>query len=125
MSLEIIWESDGVVRRFYNAVTEDDVRRAVLEVHSDSRFPSLRYSINDFLAVTAVLVAKSTIASAALRTIGDSKSNDCILVAIVATSPEVTQLAQFYASPAYLPYPAKTFSSLALAREWIASSLRT
>jgi len=120
MSLEITWEKVGIVRHFSGTVTATDLRRSIEEIHADPRFPELRYSINDFNAVTAIDITKAAIASAALRTIGDSKTNDHILVAIVATAPAVLELAAFYASPSYLPYPAKVFATVEEAREWIA-----
>lgn len=125
MSLEIIWENDGVIRRFYGNVTANDLVRSIEAIHTDIRFSALRFSINDFNAVTSIDVTKAVIANAALRTIGDSKSNDCILVAIVATDPQVLELTNFYASPSYLPYPAKTFATISEAREWISESAPT
>jgi len=71
--------------------TVTDLRRSIEEIHADLRFSELRYSINDH-----------------------------ILVAIVATSPAVLELAAFYASPSYLSYPIKVFAPVEEAREWIA-----
>lgn len=119
MTLEIIWEDGGVVRKFSGVVTTDDIQRSVEIVHDDARFLALRYSINDFLSATSVDVSKAALASAVLRTIGDSKSNSKVLVAIVATSSSVKDLAGFYASPSYMPYPAQIFDTVAEARHWI------
>ncbi|MEI8155996.1 MAG: hypothetical protein WCH60_03960 [Burkholderiales bacterium] len=120
MSLELVWEEAGVVRIFSGTVTTEDVRNSIEKVHADIRFPMLEYSINDFLAVTSIDVSKSALANAAMRTIGDSHSNASILVAIVATQPEIQALAGFYSSPSYMPYPAKMFGSVEGARRWIA-----
>ena len=123
MPLEIAWEADGVVRRFYGTVSVSDLARSIEEVHADARFAMLRYSINDFTDVTAIDIARSAIASAALRTIGDSKSNSNIRLAIITSSAEVIELVQLYASPAYLPYPARIFSTTEEAHRWIRDSM--
>lgn len=120
MTLQLIWEEVGVVRKFSETLTAHDINMSLEEVHGDSRFSSLKYSINDFLEVTRIDVSKAALAGAAFRTIGDSRSNNHILVAIVATNPELTALADFYSSPAYMPYPAKLFSTVSDARNWIA-----
>lgn len=108
---------------FHGTVTADDIRHSVEQVRTDSRFATLVYRINDFDAVTKVDGLKATLAHAALRTIGDSKVNIKILVAIVATDPDVRALAELYSSPSYLPYPAKIFDRIAQARAWIEASI--
>lgn len=122
MALELIWENEGVVRKFSGHLSTLDIQRSVEEVHADARFAALKYSINDFLSVTTVDVSKAALAHAAFKTIGASRSNESILVALVATASEVISLAGFYSSPSYMPYPAKLFDTVEGARQWIAQA---
>ncbi len=121
MSLEIVCENEGVVRYFSKTLTAEDIRSSVEMGHADARFSALRYSVNDFLAVTEVDVSKATMANAALQRFADGKFNDRVFVAIVAKAPEVIALADFYSSPSSMPYPVKICNTLDQARQWIAS----
>lgn len=123
MGIEIHWDSHGVYRKFFGEVTADDIRQSIEQVHNDLRFESVRYSINDFLDATSVDLPKSVIAQAAMKTIQDSKFNTTLLMAIVAADPAALELAKFYTSPAYQPYQAAIFTTVAQAKEWIERGL--
>ena len=121
MPMQLIWEDEGVIRRFSGRVTVEDIRQSLQQVHADRRFAKLRYSINDFLgAEPDIAVSKAALADAALRTILASTTNPAVLVAIVATQAQVLALAEFYTSPSYMPYKARVFQTVEQARDWIA-----
>ena len=49
MPYQIKWEtSAGAHKRFYGALSVNDVMKSSIELHRDHRFDRLRYSINDF-----------------------------------------------------------------------------
>lgn len=119
MSYEIIWESHGVIKRFVGEVTDLDMMKSVIDTESDARFDDLRYTINDFLAMTGFSFGLSEIDDIAVIDKGASMTNPRIRIAVVTTSPDIVKLATHYATSPMNAYPTKIFTSLADARAWI------
>lgn len=119
MSHEIIWESHGVVKRFFGEVTDHDMMQSVIETESDARFDDLRYTINDFLGITGFSFGLSEIDDIAIIDKGASMTNPRIRIAVVTTSPDIVKLATHYANSPMNAYPTKIFTSLADARAWL------
>ena len=51
MSYEILWETKGVVKRFFGHVTSNELFQAGVDLQGNVRFDQLKYVINDFLGI--------------------------------------------------------------------------
>ncbi len=122
MSYEIIWESRGVIKRFFGHVTSQEMVQSVVEIEKDARFDTLRYCINDFLGITGISSSSRDVEEISIIDKGASLTNPRIKIAVVATSPEVISLANEYANSSLNSYPTKIFSSLDDAGSWIAAN---
>jgi hypothetical protein len=120
MSYEILWEPQGAVKRFWGLVSSDDMLRSVIESEADARFDSLRFVINDFLAVTQISFDSHVVDDIAVMDMGASKTNAAIKIAIVATAPELVELCRQYAESPLNVYPTEFFATLDEARAWVA-----
>ncbi len=58
MSYELIWEQQGVLKRFYGRSSVLEVFHANVEGERDERFDSLRYAINDLLDCTEFTIER-------------------------------------------------------------------
>lgn len=119
MSYEVIWESHGVIKRFFGEVTDLDMMKSVIDTESDARFDDLRYTINDFLGMTGFSFGLSEIDDIAVIDKGASMTNPRIRIAVVTTSPDIVNFATHYANSPLNAYPTRIFTSLVDARAWI------
>jgi hypothetical protein len=119
MCYELIWEPRGVVKRYFNQVTDEDLLKSVVEVGADARFDDLRYVINDFSACDAITATFDGIENIAVIDRGAAFSNPRIRIAVVAIQKEAIALAEAYANFPLKAYPMRIFATLPAAREWI------
>ena len=54
MAFDLVWEPSGVWRRYSGRLTAADLLASLNQVQIDPRYDTLRYSLNDFLAVENV-----------------------------------------------------------------------
>jgi len=121
MSYELVWEPKGVVKRFFGHVTAKELFRAATDVEGDERFDQLRYVINDFLGITGFSFSSSHVDELAAIDHAAAKTNKRIKLAVIATDPGIIELATQYANSPMNSYPFRIFSTIAAARDWLAS----
>jgi hypothetical protein len=119
MGYEIVWQSRGVIKRYFGHVTSAELLQAVVDTESDGRFDDLRWVINDFLDATSFEVDEQVIQDIAVADKGASMSNVDIKVAIVATAPDIVAAGNQYANSPLNAYPTRIFATLAAARAWL------
>lgn len=120
MSYEIIWETRGVVKRFFGDVTSHDMLQSVVETEGAPQFDDLRFVINDFLGITGVSSSLQDVEEVAAIDSIAAITNSRIKVAVVATSSVIIELAESYIRSPLNQYPTKIFQTLAEARQWLA-----
>ncbi len=118
MAYEVVWEPRGVWRRFSGMLTPSDLVASVDEVQGDPRYDSLRYSINDFLAVENAAEIAGILDLVLAKAIGGALSNPNLVMAIVARSETVVSHAKMFLRPDF-PYPVKLFPDVDAARVWL------
>lgn len=121
MSYELIWETRGVVKRFYGELTGQDMVQSVVDVEADPRFDICRYVINDFLPLEGIAPVDNVIDYIAAIDSAAAETNPNIRIAVVTASPEIIALATQYANSPLNAYPTRIFATLAEARAWIAT----
>jgi hypothetical protein len=120
MGYEITWETRGARKRFFDHVTDAELMRSVEDIESDPRFDSVRYVVNDFLAVASFSVSEENVLTISAIAGAASISNPNIKVAIVATDTGVLALAELYADSPLNTYPTRIFTNMDAARDWVA-----
>jgi len=120
MGYQIIWQTPGIIRRFFAHVDSNDLLQAGVATQGDIRFDDLRYVIDDFLAVTSISVAASDVDEIAAIDAAASKINSKIMMAVVAIDPQIVALANHYATSPMNVYPTCIFSTRAAAAAWLA-----
>ena len=119
MGYEITWETRGACKRFFGHVTGAELMRSVEEIESDPRFDSVRYVVNDFLAVESFSVSEENVLTISAIDGAASITNPNIKVAIVATDDRVRAMAELYANSPLNTYPTRIFTNMDAARDWV------
>lgn len=126
MGFELNWHPKGVTKHYFGWVTGEDLLRSLEQTEADEHFDSLRYVINDFLAIDGVLmetIHPELIEELAAIDKAASGMNPGIKIAIVATDPNVLNLAQAYVDSKFRSFPTRLFSTLAEAKVWLGHSI--
>ena len=118
MAYEIAWEPRGVWRKYSGTLAPEDLVASVDVVQRDERYDTLRYSINDFLAVENVADIAVILDQVLAKAIGGAFSNPQLVMAIVARGDSVLSHARMFLMPDF-PYPVKLFDNLDAARAWL------
>lgn len=120
MAFEIVWEIRGAYKRFRGHVTDEELLQSSILVEGDSRFDSLRYVINDFLAVESYSVSEAKVRIVSAIDAAAALSNPHIRIAIVATDQQIHALAELYVASPLNAYPTQIFGDIEDARAWLA-----
>ena len=119
MPYQTIREPKGIYQKFWGDVVSPELYEAINVIQDDRDFNTLRYVIKDYLDVELFDVGvKTLLEGLALHTIG-KRTNPDIVVAIVATNPEVIDASNAAQAYHFDTYPREVFSTLAEARTWI------
>lgn len=119
MAFEIIWESGGAYKRFFDHVTDDELMLSVQQIESDARFDGMRYVINDFLNVASFSISPARLRVIAAIDGAAALTNPHIRIAIVTRNPEIRALAEQYAESPLTVYPTRLFTTSEAARSWL------
>jgi len=119
MGYEIIWETRGVVKRFFGHVTDLDIEQSAEEVANHHQFEFLRYVINDYLDIAGCSATQFSSVNISAPDGEASVPNSLRGVAVVTTSPEIIALAAPQLASHQNPYPTQHFQSRADARQWL------
>ncbi len=84
MSYELIWENRGVVFRFRDVVTGDELVQSNLDVYADPKFESIEYELAMFSDSVEFEASSETVRRVANMDAEASKRNPKIIVAIVS-----------------------------------------
>lgn len=119
MGYELIWEPQGVRKRFYGPVTDTDISGSVARIHGDRRLDNLRYIICDFVDGTERLVSTAAVEEIAAIEDTVSISNSHLRIALVAATPDFIELVNEFVGSTLKTCPTRAFSSLDEARLWL------
>lgn len=121
MPYQIHWEPRGVYRRYFGDVTIDERRESFDAICSDPRFDALRYTITDYRDAQAYEITTMATAEIAALHVGPQITNPRIVMAAVATRPDIVAAIQEFIELRFTPRPYRIFDSPEAARAWIAS----
>ncbi len=125
MPYELIWEDHGVVFRFWDVITDDELVQSNLDVYSDPRFEKIEYELAIFQDSVTFAASAETVRHVAQLDAKASKKNSGIIVAIVASQMVIRGLANLYRLQHEVSsgqWTTKYFDSEEEARQWLAQS---
>jgi len=117
MPYDIIWEPQGAFKKYRGELTPAEFLQSIRDLHDDPRFDQLRYTVNDFLAVTAYSAGDQDLKTFAALSIGASYTNPNIVIAVITTEARLITMVEYYRSK--VPYRLQIFADEAAARAWI------
>ena len=123
MPYRVRWEGHGVYRRFYGAVSADDVKNACDEIAADPRYEDIRYVLSDFLEASPTLTDQEAHSLAQLERSRFFNSPD-VVNAVVAGEPSVVECVPYLGAADQAPCPIALFDDVSDARHWIAANPR-
>jgi hypothetical protein len=124
MPYRLTWEPRGVYRQYFGDVTIHERRASLDAICGDARFDDLRYSITDYLAVDAYQVTTESTLELAAMHIGPLATNPRIVIAAVATRPDIVAAIQEFIGHGLATVPYQVFGTLDEARQWVAGAAR-
>lgn len=122
MPYRLTWEPKGVYRQYHGDVTIRERRASLDAICGDARFDDLRYSITDYLAVGAYEVTRESTLEIAAMHIAPLATNPRIVIAAVATRPDIVAAIQEFIGHGLTSAPYRVFGTLDEARHWLAGA---
>ena len=120
MPHSLIWETDGLYRKFTGDIDTFEVLNSNFELHEHPRFKDIKYIINDFTEVASISIESS-------HTEIFAKTDE-----IIANTKGKLKIALFIIQEAHLPlaksyreemkgnrFECEIFASIKEAREWV------
>jgi len=122
MAFEIVWEPDGVLKRFSGTVPAEEFLRSVKQIQGDSRFDDVRYVINDFSDAHADRIGEDVLTELSALHYGAYASNPNCRIAFVSTDSAFAERAKrVLLSPDMMSYQIEFSPSVSEARDWLDS----
>ena len=126
MPYELIWEGRGVLFRFRDVVTDDELVQCNLDVYADPKFESIEYELAVFPDSMVFEASVATVRRVAEMDVKASERNPKIVVAIVATQRAIRGLANLYRLQTEATgglWKTAHFKTEEEARRWLAETL--
>jgi hypothetical protein len=119
MPYSLIWEPDGVYKKFNGVVTGAELLRSVIEVSMDIRFVSSQYEVSDYLDTDSTDFSQDALNEVRAVRIGSFMSNPRIKVAIVTHDMEIQQRIYSTIAARLTLHQTKVFNAVADANTWL------
>lgn len=121
MSYELVWEPDGVVRRFSGVVSAREFIRSVEQVQGDPRYDEMRYVINDFSGVSSHTLSDDTFTELAVLHYGAHVSNpNCRVLFVTSDAVLLGMVSRILQRGPVISYQTEAFPTEVVARDWLA-----
>jgi hypothetical protein len=124
MPYKLMWEPSGLYRQYFGDVTIAERRASFNQICADPRFDQLRYSITDYLAVEGFETTAGATEELAAFHIAPLLTNPRVVIAAVATRPDIVADIQAFISHGFTSRPYRVFATLDDARHWVSTVTR-
>jgi hypothetical protein len=122
MAYELIWEPEGVHKRFSDVVTARELIQSVEQVQRDPRFDEIHYVIDDFSNIAGHQLSDEVFIELSAINYGAHASNPNCRIAYVSTDPSLVKPIRDILVAGHLPsYQIEVWPSLSEARDWLDS----
>ncbi len=125
MSYELIWENRGVVFRFRDIVTGDELVQSNLDVYADPKFERIEYELAIFSDSVKFEASSETVRRVAEMDAAASNRNPKVIVAIVASQLVIRGLVNLYRLQSEVAggtWQTEFFETEPEARNWLAQT---
>lgn len=119
MACDLVWEPEGVIKRFSGTVSGAEFLHAVERVQSDARYDHTHYVINDFTTASAHELTRDVLVEAAVLQYGAHASNPNCRIVFVTTDVRLIALIKMAGAFQLESYETSISPSLAEARDWL------
>ena len=119
MGYTLLWETRGVVLRFFGRITINDLLSASNAYEGDSRFDDLIYVIADYSQIDRCDAKPAEIENVWAVDYGAKMTNNKIKKAIVTTNPDIIAMARCYVAAPFPAFTIKVFATETDARAWL------
>lgn len=119
MPYSLLWEPNGVYKKFTGLVTGAELVRSVIEVAEDIRFTGARYEVSDYLSAERTDFSQDALNEVRAVRIGSISRNPSLRVAIVTLDTEIQQRIYSTIAARLTLHHTKVFSVLAEAEAWV------
>jgi hypothetical protein len=123
MPYRLTWEPKGVYRQYLGDVTIRERRASFDAICGDPRYDDLRYSITDYLSVGRYEITSDATLEIAAMHIAPLVTNPRIVIAAVATRPDIVAAIQEFIGHGLTRAPYRIFDTLDAARHWVAGAV--
>jgi len=114
------WEPEGLYRKFTGAISGEEILESNFTLHTDPRFQSIKYIINDFTEVTEYSIETAHTRVYALTDEIISRTKGALKIALVVTHPSLIALANNYREEMINnKFDCDIFKAIEDARAWI------
>ena len=114
-------EARGIYQKFWGDIVSPELFDSLKAIQETPDFASLRYVIKDYLDVNLFDVGVKTLLEGLALNVHWKHVNPDVVVAIVATHPEIIDTCRSALTYQFDAYPRKVFPTRADAEAWIAS----
>ena len=126
MPYELIWEDSGLLSRFSDVVTDDELLQCSLDAYSDPKIESIEYELVIYSDSVVVEASSGTVRRIAALDARASKGNPRKLIAIVASQRVIRGLTNLYRLQSEAEgstWKTEYFETEEEARRWLAETL--
>jgi len=121
MAYEISWEESGILVRFFDIVTEQEVMAANDIMYGDARFETILYQISDYTEAVQILITPRD--AKVIGTLDNSSSrwNQQPMKNAVVTKDEefIPVVETYFKEFEGTPWQCRLFENLELAHDWV------
>jgi hypothetical protein len=119
MPYTLSWEPRGVYRKYFGDVSIAERAHSLERICADPRFDDLFYTITCYLDVQRYEATHDDTRGAAALHIGPLSTNPRIILAAVATRPDILGYIEAFKATGFVRQPYLVFDTLVEARAWI------
>jgi hypothetical protein len=119
MPYTLSWEPRGVYRKYFGDVSIAERAHSLERICADPRFDDLCYTITCYLDVQRYEATPDDTRGVAALHIGPLATNPRIILAAVATRPDILGYIEAFKATGFVRRPYGVFDTLPEARAWI------
>jgi hypothetical protein len=119
MPYTLSWEPRGVYRKYFGDVSIAERAHSLERICADPRFDDLCYTITCYLDVQRYEATPDDTRGVAALHIGPLATNPRIILAAVATRPDILSYIEAFKATGFVRRPYGVFDTLPEARAWI------
>ena len=123
MPYALIWEPQGVYKKFTGVVTGAELVRSVIEVANAMQFTGARYEVSDYLAAERTDFSQDALNEVRAVRIGSFSRNPTLKVAIVTLDAQIQQRIFSTIVARQTLHQTKIFDAVADANAWLGRSV--